>query len=727
MGIGYGGKSLKELTVEDDRLYSETGFYYGLKELKLRAEDPNKFERFYYRLLSTVIGARESVRYIASSPGTKEVGELVFALFTPEGDPIVFSTGIMAHVATLATFIKWLIRNGYEEDPGVIERRYFETNEVWAGNIHVLDWLQVTPIFLDGQVVGWAGGVIHALDAGGFQPGDPQAPTRFTEGVHVLGEVCADKDVLKRDYVLKLQHNTRFPELSIMDAKVRLAGNYMIREEIKKIVQEFGLEYSMRAIRELIEECRRVFLDKVKAMLIPGRSETVIFMPVNFSQVEGMRLLHPLAQRDTLLHLPIEVTIHEDGKLTFNFEGASTQGPHPYHLKPWGLAGGLWVSLIQNLAYDLRISHGMSLCTEIKTTPGSILDSTNPHTSFVHAWYLNTPIWCSVARLVSNMQFSRGFLEECLIMSSNGLIGTGAVDPSGAVMGGMNLELSSPGSGARAVADGLDGSFCLWNNESEAGNAESWEPLWPFYYVSRGFIRDCYAPGRFRGGVLWNSIWIAGEAPLLYVVIKPGWTPGVINVDKGLFGGYPAPTSVSIILRDTNVKELIDNKVPLPRDVHELYAAVKEGKLKAKDMTIYKRHDQTPPLKPWDVVLMVYPSGAGYGDPIERDSALAIKDIEMGLASPEGVKKTFGIVVRSVEGKYGVDLSATEEACRAIRKGRLQRAMPVSNFIEEQRNRILARKLPEHVIECYRDAMRLSEKFKRRFYECWKLPEDFVL
>jgi N-methylhydantoinase B/oxoprolinase/acetone carboxylase alpha subunit len=725
-GIGYGGKTLKEMLEESEKLWRETGYYYGLKELKLRKEDPVKFERFYSRLLALVIGARESVRYIASSPGTREVGELVFAIYTPEGDGVVFSTGIMAHVNTMSRFIKWMIENDYESDPGIIEGRYFEANDWVVGGLHPVDVLQVTPIFYKGQLVGWSGGVIHELEAGAYEPaGCPLSPTRFVEGLHFMGDIVAENDRLKKEYVEKVKINVRFPEIFIMDAKVRLAGNYMIREGVKKVIDEFGLDYYMRAVRELIEEGRRAFLEKVKTVLIPGKYRTAAFIPLNYSKLEGLRRLHPLAQQDTLLHFAYEISVNEDGTLHYDIYAANPQGPHPLHATPTLLRGGLWITLTQILAYDLRVSEGTNRCVSFSAPQGSVLNPTDPHVSTSNVWNVLCTIFGSGVRLLSYGFYARGFLEEVFQMNANDMIAIQLLTPKGLV-GGDNMEHAGAGSGARAVEDGIDGGHCLWLPDTTAGNAERWEETYNKLYLHRNFLRDAYAPGKFRGGAARNSTFIVWT-DFMQVVFKCGWTPGVFPFDKGMFGGYPPPTPFGYALKNTNVKELIEKKVPLPRNVFEIIEALEKGILRAEEIYFYKTHDVSPHLKYYDIFGIVHKGGAGYGDPIERDPKLVIRDVERGLVSEEYARRIHGVVLKYENGKWTVDLEATAKEREKIRKERLAKAIPVKEFIEKERERILKKDLPEHVLRCYRDTTRISKRWKEEFYKFWNLPENFEI
>src|SRR5262249_37188418 len=140
-------ESLLDKLTRSEQLFEETGRYQGLNALRHLESDPLKFESFHSRLLSTIISTREPMKYIAASPAVRDFEEFVIGLYTPEGDAIALSTGIMVHVHTLSEFIKFMVKNGYEDNPGIRPGDIFENNEVWAGGVHTPDVMTVIPIF----------------------------------------------------------------------------------------------------------------------------------------------------------------------------------------------------------------------------------------------------------------------------------------------------------------------------------------------------------------------------------------------------------------------------------------------------------------------------------------------------------------------------------------------------------------------------------------------------
>ena len=124
--------------------------------------------------------ARETALNISASPIVKEIGELCFALYTPEGDSVALSTGIIVHVHTMSDAIKFMIRQGYEENPGIEPGDIFTNNDAMIGDVHNADVQTIVPIFWEGELIGWAGGVTardrHRREDPGFRA--RSAPSR---------------------------------------------------------------------------------------------------------------------------------------------------------------------------------------------------------------------------------------------------------------------------------------------------------------------------------------------------------------------------------------------------------------------------------------------------------------------------------------------------------------------------------------------------------------------
>src|SRR3990172_2361780 len=102
---------------------------------------------------------------------TAELGENIIEIFTPEGDAVALSPGVLLHIHTISRNIKFILENDYEENPGISEGDHFFNNDPHIGGQHSPDQNIVTPIFHEGKLVAWAGGMTHVAETGATSPG----------------------------------------------------------------------------------------------------------------------------------------------------------------------------------------------------------------------------------------------------------------------------------------------------------------------------------------------------------------------------------------------------------------------------------------------------------------------------------------------------------------------------------------------------------------------------
>jgi len=104
----------------------------------------------------------------------REIGELCFALYTPEGDAISLSTGIMAHVHTMSMSmsLEHMVRSDYELNPGIKPGDIFVHNDPQLGNVHNADVMDFLPIGSHLFIVQRQDGEIVTKSRSGFDFGD---------------------------------------------------------------------------------------------------------------------------------------------------------------------------------------------------------------------------------------------------------------------------------------------------------------------------------------------------------------------------------------------------------------------------------------------------------------------------------------------------------------------------------------------------------------------------
>ena len=719
--------SLRAREDNSKRVLQATGHYNGIIDLHLAEQDVIRYELLYSRLQSIVIGSQEVGSKVACSPGTREVGESVVGLYTPEGDSIVFSGGIMVHVHTMSRFIKWMLAHDYEIDPGFKAGDIFENNDTFIGGVHIPDVMDVTPIFCEGELIGWTGMVTHVLEVGGITPGSMPvlSSERFTEGLIICAEKIGENDSIYKHYEVRAERSVRSPDLWILDTKARVTGALSARDQVLSTIEEFGLDYYQQAISEYIESARRTQLERVKTMLIPGTYKEVTTCD---QMMEGAPGLSPLADGDVTIIEPLEMVIDGKGKMTIDFDGFGSWRYWSGNATPAALEGGLFVSLSQALNFDGRINHGSYLACELKFSKGTTVWPDNKYASTSLGWNLVMPSWANWYRMMARATYMRGFVEETFLFGAlTPCYDAGGIDQYGKVFGGTNFELAAQGSGARGIVDGIDFGYVLWNPESDMGNAEIWEQLFPQLYLSRKILPNAHGFGKYRGGNGWQSCFLTHKTEQLVLTTELCQARAFDH--QGLYGGYPGKVHYVYVITDTDIQERIAKGLELPTgegddptnpEITQLIAG--KVTLSHGNMTVAK------PMKSGDVFLMQYRGMGGFGDPLDRDPALIETDFENGIATPPLVEQICGVVVEhdAEEDRYMVNREKSAVKRQTIRDARKAKAVPVSEWKAAQKKRIENYDLPDVVLEIYRDVSSHSRKWMNEFTDFWGMEESFT-
>jgi N-methylhydantoinase B len=701
--IGWDGKRLSEMLAESERLFAETGRYYGIEELTLQASDPIGYEKLFSRVRGGLVSARGTALNISASPIVRELGELCFALYTPEGDSIALSTGIIVHVHTMSDALKWMVRQEYEENPGIRPGDIFANNDPTIGDVHNADVQTFVPIFDPTQpdeLVAWAGGVTHVLDIGASTPGGvPVGPTnRLDDGIDLPCMKIGEGDELARWHIERCRKQTRAPMYYLLDERTRLAGCHMIREAVERVILEEGVGRFKRFSREVIEEGRRSFKSRIREMTVPGRYRSPAFFDVTFADKPE---LPARARRDFMMHSPFEVRIGGDGVYELDLEGSSAWGYHSMNCTPSAMQGAIWVQFTQTLICSDKVNDGAYFAVKTNFPEGTIANLGDAEGSTGIAWAFLQPAFTGYPRTLSRALQSRGFIEEVIgaYSVSGNVIQGGGVDQYGNSSAIMNFEVAAQGMGAKYVLDGTDFAAAMFNPEGDMGDVEMWELICPMVYLSRRVKANTAGPGRHRGGSSFESLSMVWNTPFweLQNLGSARVFPG-----SGLFGGYPGSCAhVHNLFRPA-----LGNEYPVADGSFDEPALMgvecERREYKQDNFTMLQ------PFESGDLYLSVMKGGAGLGDPLLRPVEAVGRDIAEGHLLP----------------RFGESVYAVSDRA-AARRRRLERARPVADWWAEQRERVLAQDAIKPVKVMYAECMRLSPRWAAEYRGFWDLPDDF--
>ena len=725
------GQTLKQFRDDILERTANTGHYDGLTKLELRESDPIKYEKLFSKLRGGLVHARETAKKIAASPIVEQEGELCFTLYNAAGDCVLTSTGIIIHVGTMGAAIKYMIENDWETNPGINPGDMFTNNDCAIGNVHPCDIATIVPIFVQDKLIGWVGGVTHVIDTGAVTPGSMSTgqAQRFGDGYMITCRKTGANDQPFRDWLHESQRSVRTPKYWILDEKTRIAGCHMVRDLIEEVVAEEGLENYLKFSHEVIEEGRRGLGTRIKAMTLPGKYRKVSFVDVPYKH-EDVQTSNAFAKLDSIMHSPCEMTIKSDGRWRLDFEGANRWGWHTFNAHQVAFTSGIWVMMCQTLVPTQRINDGAYYGTEFHLPKGAWCNPDDRRTGHAYAWHFLVSGWSALWRGLGQAYFSRGYLEEVNAgnaNTSNWLQG-GGINQEGEIHAVNSFEASSCGTGACAIKDGLNHAAAIWNPEGDMGDIEIWEMAEPLLYLGRNIKTNSGGYGKYRGGNGFETlrmVWNAQDWTMFFM------GNGFMNSDWGMMGGYPAATGYRFEAHKTGLERRIANgeSLPLGGDIDptsptyehniDATARIKRDKQCMTTEDCYDNHD---------LYLNYLRGGPGFGDPIDREPKAIEKDLNEKFLLPEYAQKVYGAVfTQDAKGVYVVDAAKTQARRAEMRKERLARAVPVREWMKEERERIINKHASQAVQHMFATSFALSEKFTKHFKDFWSLPAEWQL
>lgn len=729
-GIVRGGETLKQ---HRDRLMEatkRTKHYAGIQKMDLHDNHPIKYNKLFSRLRAGVVDARETAKKIAASPIVEQEGELCFTLYNAAGDAILTSTGIIIHVGTMGAAIKYMIENNWEENPTICDKDIFCNNDSLIGNVHPCDIHTIVPIFHEGELIGWVGGVTHVIDTGAVGPGSMATGQvqRFGDGYSITCRKIGQNDTLFRDWLHESQRAVRTTRYWMLDERTRIAGCHMIRRLVEEVIADEGIEAYWKFAYESIEHGRIGLQARIKAMTIPGKYRQVGFVDVPYAH-EDMRVPSDFAKVDTIMHTPSEITIRPDGTWRLDFEGSSRWGWHTHNAHQVSFTSGIWVMMTQSIIPTEMINDGAAYGTEFRLPKGTWMNPDDRRVAFSYSWHFLVSSWTALWRGLSRSYFGRGYLEEVNAgnaNTSNWLQG-GGFNQYDEIHAVNSFECAANGVGASAHSDGISHAAAVWNPEGDMGDMEIWELAEPLVYLGRQIKASSGGAGKYRGGCGFESlrmVWNAKDWTMFFM------GNGHITSDWGLMGGYPAASGYRFEAHDTRLKEIIaeGGQIPHGGDTdpeHPTWEAMlPDARIKRDKQAITTE----AMFKDYDLYLNYMRGGPGFGDPLDRDPQSVADDVNSGYLLERFAASVYGVELTKGDNDQVTASEAGTEALRArIRKERLEKAVPTREWMKSERERILAKDAGVHVQQMFAASFKLGPKFEESFRKFWDLPADWQL
>jgi len=528
-----------------------------------------------------------------------EARDFSTALFDRDGRLISQEIGCPVHLAAMPFAVKVAyeeFKDNLEPDDTIL------MNDPYRGGSHIGDYTFVTPVFRKKELIGFAATRAHVIDSG------QAAPTFFAEATEIVQEGLRIPPVKLYtrgkpvDDVLKLVlSHTRLPRWLAGDIRAAVASNAIGKKELLRVYDRYGQKTVEASVNEILDYAERLMIKGIST--IP----------------KGIYKAEDQLDTDTVTPDPykLRVTITvKERSLEVDWTGTDPPARGPINRPRHATSGDTFYGLKCLLDPKGPANAGSFRPLKVIVPDNCLLsakwpspvDRGNNETS---ARIVDT-VWQALAPAIP---------ERVIAMTYGyaGGIACGGIDPRNGEPYAL-WEGPPGGWGARHNKDGINANWHLHGNVRDTP-IEIMELVYPVM-ITRSELRiDSGGPGKFRGGLA-----LIREYKFVNHSATAG--PGGERAragPPGLFGGKPGTRFRGVLIREDGGEEVV--------------AGLNEnGEWFPSFRTLWN-------LPPNSAIRLEGAGGGGYGNPIERNPELVLKDLIDGYVTRESAFKEYGVVL----------------------------------------------------------------------------------
>ena len=297
----------------------------------------------------------------AFSSNIKERRDCSAALFDAAGRMVAQAAHVPVHLGALYESVRVVA----ERAGGLGAGDVWVLNDPFAGGNHLPDVTLVSPVELDGAIVGYAATRAHHSDMGGMRPGSMPADSReiFAEGLIIPPVRLVRAGVWQDDIFELICANSRTPDLRRGDLRAQAAANRLAGVRLAELAARHGTSTVLTAFAEVLRYGERRSRALV-ALLPDGRYEAA-------SELEGD------GADDVDIPLRVAVTIAGDS-LTADFTGTSPAVRGNVNCPRAVTRSACCFALRVLLPDDVPANDGTYAPLTVVTEPGSLVDARRP-------------------------------------------------------------------------------------------------------------------------------------------------------------------------------------------------------------------------------------------------------------------------------------------------------------------------------------------------------------
>ncbi len=467
-------------------------------------------------------------------------------------------------------------------------------NDPYAGITHMPDVAIIAPAFWQGQLVAFNLAYSHHTDIGGRFPGgfSSQCTEIFEEGVRIPTVKLYSEGNRNEDLLETILANVRVSEEWLGDVEAKIAGCWRGEQEIKALLDKYGLDTYNSCCDYLIDYAERATRAAIQSIPL------------------GEYIYNDTFEEDGLgtegVALPLKLTLRAEGdSLTADFTGTAAQARGAINLPLSMTKASVYGAVKSIVSPEVLTNVGFIRPIHVIAPEGTLV---NPR--FPAAVGGRAPLFFRVFDILFRA-LAKALPEKVPVPGEGGdvLHLTGQKEDGKPF---VVMDIFFGGWGGRPVKDGIDGVAPMSFGSYGTVPAELLEREYPLVIDGFGYVPDTGGAGKNRGSLSIYKQWRFLQPGKIMVR-----TNRLSRASEGMAGGQPGALSANIMNPGTDHLEL-------PRKAH-MHLEVKPG----------------------DSVYHVVSGSGGHGNPRERDPEKVLADVLDEKLSLKGARDQYGVVIDS--------------------------------------------------------------------------------
>jgi N-methylhydantoinase B len=464
------------------------------------------------------------------SSNIKERRDCSTALFDARGLMVAQAEHMPVHLGAMPEAVAAIMDR--DPEPGDV----FAINDPYSGGTHLPDITLVSPVSVEGEIVGYAVTRAHHSDVGGMRPGSMPSDSReiYQEGIVIPPVRLVRGGEYVQDVLDLLLANVRTPDIRRGDLRAQIAANNIAEERVRELMDRRGKETVITAFGEVVTYAEKRTREAIRD-LPDGEHSAEDFM-----EGDGV----------TDEDIPIRATVTVDGdSMTIDLTGTADAVAGNINCPLPVTRSACFFALRVLLPKDIPANAGTYVPLEIETRKGSLVDATYPSAVVAGNVETSNRIADTVLEALS------GFAPERIPAQGQGTMNNVIIgDP-----GWTYYETIGGGQGAGAGGHGPSGVHIGMSNTLNTP-IEALELEYPMRIERYELRYDSGGAGDNRGGDgIVRSVRVLKPASLSLLTDRrrhppqgmEGGEPGAVG--RNLLGDEELPPKVSRELQEGDV------------------------------------------------------------------------------------------------------------------------------------------------------------------------------